>query len=266
MKIVLPSLLASVSFLTIGATHAFAQATYSGNQSTGFGGALGQSTLSITDNATTGVVNFSLAATGSISDVAFFFSTGSGGVTDTTSVPDSGDEGRRAITGESTSPVQQTPVYFATGFSAKYAVAIDNAQHDNLFQLVPGQSYLSYVSAASNITQTGGTGSAVTYGFSLTEAQLGIAPGGSFSFVATLSNAQDGTNNIYRSDETIGASNVDGQGLSGNLGNTGTLTYSGFDTYTTSVPEPTTWLGALLVVALLGRFYVLRPRRTTGSI
>ena len=90
MKIVLPSLLASVSLLTIGATHAFAQTPYSGNQSTGFGGALGLSTLSITDNAATGVVNFSLAAPAGISDVAFFFSTGSGGVTDTTSIPDCG--------------------------------------------------------------------------------------------------------------------------------------------------------------------------------
>ena len=133
--------------------------------------------------------------------------------------------------------------------------------------LVPGQSFLTFVSAASNITQTAGAGSAVTYGFSLTEQQLGIAPGGSFSFVATLSNAQDGSNsnNIYRSNETIGASNVDNN-AQGNLGNTGSLTYTGFDTYTTSVPEPTTWLGASLCVALLGRFYALRQRRTTGSI
>ena len=147
---------------------------------------------------------------------------------------------------------------FANNFSAKYAVAIDNSGNANLFQIVPGQSYLTYVSGANDTQVAAATGSAVTYGFSVTESQLGITAGSSFNFVATLTNANSdaGSGNntdVYRSNETIGASNVDNNSA-GNLGFNGTLTYSGFDTYITSVPEPATWLGALLCTALLGRF------------
>ena len=148
-------------------------------------------------------------------------------------------------------------VNFASNFSAAYAVAIDNSGNANLFQIVPGQSNLTYLSGANS------TQSSNTYGFSVTEAQLGITAGSSFNFVATLTNAQSDTNNVYRSNETIGASTSDAN-ATGNLMTTGTLTYTGFDTYITAVPEPATWLGAAFCVALLGKTLVSR-RRSVGT-
>ena len=264
------SLFAAAVLWTLGSASASAQTIYAGNQSTGFGGALGQSTLSISDNASTGVVSFSLAlgnGNTSFNDAAFYFSTGSGGVSNTSDVTDTADEGRRSISGDST-VTGRSLVNFANGFSAKYAVALDANGNANLFQLVPGQGYLTYLSGA-NSTHTSGTN---VYGFSINESQLGLTAGSgaSFSFVATLSNAnQDYNNNntgggFYRSNETIGASNVDNN-AQGNLANTGTLTYSGFDTYITAVPEPATWLGAVFCVALLGGKLVSR-RRSTAAI
>ena len=215
------------------------------------------------------MVSFSLAlgnGNTSFNDIAFYFSTGSGGVTNTSDVTDTGDEGRRAISGDS-AVTGRSLVNFAAGFSARYAVALDANGNANLFQIVPGQGYLTYLSGA-NATHT--TGSNV-YGFSLNESQLGLTAGSgaSFDFVASLSNSNQDFNGdgsgggFFRSNETIGASNVDSNAMD-NLGNTGTLTYSGFDTYVTTVPEPATWLGAAFCVALLGQVLVSR-RRSVGT-
>ena len=233
-----------VVFCTV---HARAQSTYFGNQSTGFGSPLGKSTLSISDNAITGVISFNLSTgnAGGFDNIAFYFSTGSGGVSDTSTLTDTGDAGRRSISGEGATS-GQSQVSFAAGFSAQYAVALDSAGNANLFQIVPGQGYLTYVSGASYTNTSTGN-----YGFSINATQLGLAvgSGSSFGFVATLSNPSSGTNNndVFRSNETIGASNVDNNSV-GNPGIGGTLTYSGFDTYTLSVPEPSTYLGGLGLV------------------
>ena len=241
------SIVAFASILGVAPEWAQAQSLYSGNKSTGFGAPLGNGTLSVSDDASTGAITFNLS-TGNgadFNDIAFYFSVGSGGVSDTSSVTDTGDEGRRSISGQGVS-AGPTQVDFASGFSAKYAVALDAKGDANLFQIVPGQGYLTYLSGANySNTSTG------NYGFSINASQLGLTAGSgsSFSFVATLSNASDGSNanNVYRSNETIGASNVDNNSA-GNLGNTGTLIYSGFDTYTLSVPEPSTYLGGAGIV------------------
>ena len=239
--------------LAFSAAPALAQSKYFGNQSTGFGSPLGKSTLSITDNATSGLISFNLSTGngGGFNNIAFYFSTGSGGLSNTSTLTDTGDDGRRSITGQGVTS-GQSPVSFAAGFSAKYAVALDANGNANLFQIVPGQSYLSYVSGA-NYTNT----SAGNYGFSFNATALGLTAGSgsSFDFVATLSNPSSGNfsdgspmNDVYRSNETIGASNLDNNAV-GNPGVGGTgLIYSGFDTYTLSVPEPSTYLGGLALV------------------
>ena len=254
------SLFTTAVLWMLGSAAAFAQTTYSGNQSTGFSGPLGQSTLSISDDPSTGVVSFSLTLGGgntNFNNIAFYLSTGGSGVSNTLSITDTGDDGRRSISGNS-STTGRSLVNFASGFSAGYAIALDSNGNANLFQIVSGQGYLTYLNGA-NYTHP----SSNVYGFSINESQIGLTAGSSFSFVATLSNANDGNNGgFYRSNETIGASNVDANSQ-GNLGNTGTLTYSSFDTYVTAVPEPATWLGAAFCVAVLGGTLV--SRRSAGA-
>ena len=248
MKILQKFLGLTVAIAALAPACAFSQSLYYGNQSTGFGSPLGKSTLSITDNASTGVISFNLSTGngGGFNDIAFYISTGSGTETSTADITDTGDNGRRSISGNSPT-TGRTLVNFASGFSAKYGVALDANGNANLFQIVPGQGYLTYISGANSSNSSAGN-----YSFSLTEAQLGLNAGQSFSFVATLSNANsDGNGGIFRSNETIGASNVDNN-TQGNLGSTGTLTYSGFDTYTTAVPEPATWLAGVLIVTGAG--------------
>lgn len=246
------TVLTMIGILALASSAAMAQSNYQGNKSTGFAGPLGNSTLTISDNPNTSIVTFSLAATAAINNVAFYFSTGSGGVADTTTLTDTADAGRRSITGQGTS-AGHTNVTFASGFSAKYALALDNSGNANLFQIVPGNANLTFVSGA-NATQTGNT-----YGFSFNETLLGITPGSSFDFVATLTNANSGNNgnDVFRSNETIGVSNSDNN-ATGNLGNTGTLTYTGFDTYVTTVPEPATWLAGMLTLSTAA--YSMRRR------
>ena len=88
-------------------------------------------------------------------------------------------------------------------------------------------------------------------------------------FVATLGNGVDGTNgnNFYRSNETIGASNADNNAV-GNLANTGTLAYTGFDTFTlagVAAPEPSTWVTAMMGASMLVGVQTMRRRRQQAT-
>src|SRR5436309_11740700 len=84
----------------------FAQ-TFPGNGATGFGGALGNSALSISDSG--GNINFSLGlgngGTGfnaSSNDIVLYFDSAAGGFGDNSTFNDNADAGREAISGANT--------------------------------------------------------------------------------------------------------------------------------------------------------------------
>jgi hypothetical protein len=248
--------LAFAAFVAVTSA-AFAQ-TFPGNGATGFGGALGNSSLSISDSG--GVLNFSLGlgsgGTGfnaSNNDIVLYLDSTAGGFGDNSTFNDNGDGGREAISGANTSNASRALLTFAPGFTADYAIAIDSAGNGNLFQLASGgNNSLTFVSGI-NLSQTGNT---LTFNLPLTS--LGLTQGQSFNFVGSLI-----SQTAFRSNETIGTSvtTPDTLGDAPNAGFNGTTTFATFDTYTTAaaVPEPATVL-LVAPTVLAGMFYLRRRR------
>lgn len=228
--------------------------TYKGNGGGSFGGQLGASSLTVSENTGTGLLTFSFTPGGSggFNNIAFYIDSGSGGVTSSTQINDTGgsgtgvtsaDAGQISISADS-NVTGQAHVNFAAGFAANYAIAFDSAGNANLFSLSPGNTEAFTVSANYTVPATG----AGPYVFSLNSTAIGLAAGkGSFTFVADLSNANadgNGDGAFYLSNETIGNSTVTVSDGSANAGNTGTLVYSSVATF--SVPEPGTWAMMIL--------------------
>ena len=236
----------AIALLSLTATAAMA-ANYTGNTLTGFGGTLGNSTLTITNSGNT--VNFSLAAGTSFTSngIALYINSVAGGLSDTSTLTDHSDGGHEVLSG--TDGTNRTLVTFASGFGADFALSIEPTSA-NLFSLAAGGP--TFVTGA-NISNPSGN----TFNFSLNLSDIGLAPGGSFSFVASLISTT-----AYRSNETIGTSStVPGTpGDAPNAGFNGTTTFSGSNTFqSAAVPEPSTVL--LIGPALLGGMFFVRRRR-----
>ena len=111
-------------------THA--QVAYSGNNHTGFGGTLGDASLTINDDGTALTFNFSKGASGTLDDiVVIYIDSKTGGHSDTTNFTDDGDSARKAVSTKSGS--NSPTVTFPSGFTADYAVGVvviwRNRQH-----------------------------------------------------------------------------------------------------------------------------------------
>jgi hypothetical protein len=223
--------------------------TYQGNGGTGFGGAIGNSVLTVSDSGS-GIINFSLA-TGvpfSGNDLVLYIDSKAGGVNNNSTFTDNGDGGREAISGynASNTPPSRALVTFPAGFGADFAVSIEPNVFAGLFNLSTPTNF-GFI-ASANLS---GSGSG-PFTFSLNRSDLGLGPTDPFSFVGTLISTT-----AYRSNETIGTS-VTTPGTAGdtpNSGFTGTQTFATADTF--AVPEPS----GIIVVGLLGAAGLLRRRR-----
>ena len=186
-----------------------AQVSYSGNGNTGFGGALGSNSLSLSDDGTTITFDFNSAIGSNV--IVIYIDSKTGGFANAESFTDNADGGRRAV---STVDGGNNPVVtFPAGFTADYAVAIGSS-FAVLFELSTGSH------TATGLTFTGGD-------TSVTFAQLGMTATDKFDFVAILN-----SETTFLSDEVIGTSSV-----SGNPGFAGSITFTGDRSY------PNTWTG-----------------------
>ncbi len=215
-----------------------AQTTFTGNAATGFGGTIGQSSLTISDNGTT--INFSLTkgTGGGFNDVmVMYIDSKTGGFANTASMNDQIDNNRKAISGASggsvsLDPVNRSTVNFPSGFLPDYAISLDpnsgTSAFGGLWSLANGgDNSLVFVSSA-NLTPLNST--SANYTFNCTKANLGItATNVTFKFVITYLNY----NNSFRSNEGYGAglpaTNVGaGTGTAPTTANfTSSLTYPG---------------------------------------
>ena len=256
----------SVLILGLSAAPQAQAAVYGGNGATGFGGPVGNGALTVTDDDN-GNVTFSFeAAGGSLggaapsNDLVIYLSTGATGLTSTSSLVsdvDNGDEGRRAVAGADSTNGTSTLVSFATGFQATYALSIED-NYVSLFSLpLPGTvNYLTYITGAAQ------TGEPDT--LTLPLADLGLSQGSSFEFAGTLISTQASSGDAtpaYRSNETIGPAVITpGPDGGSNVGSTGTVAFTGYDTYaSTAVPEPAG-------LAVLGLGGLLATRRRSHSV
>lgn len=166
-------LLPHLTLLTL-LTHLTAQADqYHGNGNTGFGGAIGNGTLTLSDDGTN--ISGTLTVGGSMNDVlVLYIQTGPGGFTNTSGFNDQGDSCRQAISGVSAGG--RSLLTFASGFQPNYAIALAPAAAGTggLWQLANGDDnslvHLTNVSLAP-LNNSG------PYTFSFPAALIGMIPG-----------------------------------------------------------------------------------------
>jgi hypothetical protein len=216
-------------------------AIYPGNGQTGFNGGVGNGNVAISDDGTNITLTLNDAVTLD-NDLVIYIDSVPGGFPDTSQFSDNGDGGREAISGYNSGNPSRTLVTFPSGFDADYALSIENS-FIGLFQLASGgNNSLNYITGASQ----SGSDAQGAYTVVFPIADLGITAGQSFNFDGTLI-----SESAYRSNETIGPSDAP----SGNLGFSGQLDFTGWDTYTTTaVPEPAS-------IVTLGGMSVLLVRR-----
>lgn len=279
MKTLIPAAaLAAAALLAPLAAQAQTSQTYQGNGMTGFGGTLGNGSLSVTStqtSATDGSITFTFISPSGgglpSNDVVIYIDSVAGGLADTSSLVDNGDAGREAISGfnaNNTNVAPQGPtrtqVNFAQGFGADYAISFENTVFNGLFSVPsPGNTFLNFVTGQGANQGTNGADS-ITF----TDAQIGLTPGQSFSFVGTLIDP----NSAYRSNETIGTSlTVPGMaGYEPNAGYTGTQTFAMSNTFTTAgtpaaAPEPGSMVPLAMGALALGGLVITRRRRTASA-
>jgi hypothetical protein len=229
------------------AVHANSQ-NYAGNGATGFGGPVGNGSVSLSDDGTNLTATFNPSGGFTGNDLVVYIDSVAGGFADNSTFFDNNDGGRTAVSGNNTGNPSASLVSFPAGFGADYALEFENNVFTGLFQLASGGgNSLGFVTGA---TPTSGGPYTVTFPLS----DIGVSAGGTFFFDGTLISTS-----AYRSNETIGSSITvpDNGGDAPNAGFNGSTTFTAEDAYTTSaVPEPTS-LGLLG----LGALALLRRRR-----
>jgi hypothetical protein len=226
-------------------------ASYPGNGASGFGGAAGQGSFSLTDNGTTlsGTIT---KGPGSFNDVlVIYFDSVGGGFTDTSTFADGADGLRKAISGFD-GGANRSVLTMPAGFTADYAIALGPAADNfgGLWQLAAGGNN-SLIFVKDLGLSPIGTATSANYSFSFNFADIGLAPnsGASFKMIGSYI-----SNTGFRSDESLpGNVSVDAQGYNPATG-TASVTYT-----SAAVPEPATIL--LIGPAILGGMLFIRRRR-----
>ena len=256
------------------AAQAQTTATFPGNGLNGFGGSVGNGTLTVSSDDS-GMLTFS-AAQGSNrtnfdsnSLVVYIDSGQTGGFASTAGLTDpstdKADGSHEAVSGvsanaTSTTGITQTVATFATGFNANYAVVFDGTGVTStylgnviLFSLGTGGS-INYVTSAFVKTPN-------DYTLTVPASDLGLGGIGAHALNLEGTLIADAA---YRSNETIGTS-VTVPGTTGdtpNAGFVGTTTFSTSDAFAFDVvPEPGTNAFVGLTAAALAGFGWLRRRR-----
>ena len=146
---------------------------YPGNGNTGFGGAIGNGALTLSDDGTN--ISGTLAVGGSMNDVlVLYIQSGTGGFADTSGFNDQSDSCRQAISGVSASG--RSLLTFASGFQPNYAIALSPtaAGTGGLWQLANGGNNSLVYLGSVNLAPLNNTG---PYTFSFPAALIGMIPG-----------------------------------------------------------------------------------------
>lgn len=215
-------------------------ATYLGNGNTGFGGAVGQGSLLLTDDGTTLYGTFTRGS-GNFNDaLVIYIDSILGGASSTLNYTDSGDGLRRAISGYN--GTDRSVLTMPAGFLPDYAIALGPASdsYGGLWALVEGGSH----TWLAGVSLTPLVNNAATYTFSLNLASIGSPL--SFKLLGTYI-----SNTGYRSDEALATAVSGVQGWN-------PFTANGYGIYV--VPEPST-VALLSLGGLLAAGYGIRRRR-----
>ena len=232
--------------LLSGAISAFGAGTFPGNGSTGFGGAVGTGSISISDSLAGMTITLNRGA-GPLNDaLVLYLDTTSGGFTDTSLFSDNADGGRTAISGANIGNGSRTVASFP-GLQADYAIAIENSFIGVFGLAAGGNGSLNFLFGQAQ----SGNNSDPSYSINISPAQMsqiGLTAGvqKTFLFVGSYISTS-----AYRANETVGASvTIPGDG-SGNAGFNNQQEFTGYNSYQL-VPEPSS--AALLLLGAAGLF------------
>lgn len=246
--------LASFAAATLVCAFAAHATDFSGNGDTGFGGAIGGATLTLTDDGTN-VSGTLTKGSGNFNDaLVIYIDSVSGGFSDTSGFNDANDPSRKAISGIDGGG-NRSLMTFESGFLPDYAIALGPSDNGfgGLWQLANGgNNSLPFVASVS-LNPTG-TATSSTYTFSFSLSDIGLTPGAGQSFDLFGSYI---SNTGYRSTEAIAGNDSGTQGWQPFL-------QTAFGTYTTvAVPEPSTL--ALFGLSGLGMLLAVNRWRNSFS-
>jgi hypothetical protein len=231
-----PALLAIL--VLVNARPAYASSsTFSGNGSTAFNGAVGDGTLTVSDDGSGGV-DFSLTlGNGQTNfggnDFVLYLDNGKGGgISSTATLTDDADGGRSAVSEDSGSG--RSTLNFNSVLAPQYAIDIESGYGD-IFKLNTPSNLTLVDGAAPGAASANSTGLTYTYAqgtptvatLDLPAADFGLSSysGGTLTFFG-IQVSESG----YSSNELIGSATG-----SGGWGNTQTVTVA--NTFTAAVPE-----------------------------
>ena len=203
-----------------------AQVSYSGNGNSGFGGPIGNASMTINDDGTTITFTFTKGGADFNDSMAMYISTGATGrsVIDT-NVNDTADALRRAISNTGSGDIT-----LPAGFAATHGVAI-NTGFGGLWSIPAtgsiGANGLVFITAVGNPAAT----TTASFTFSFDWSDIGLTNKDKFDFVITYGNPNDGGTNMFSSDEAFG------DGIGGGNPGTSAITFTGDKSY------PNTWTG-----------------------
>ncbi|OYU45200.1 MAG: hypothetical protein CFE44_08785, partial [Burkholderiales bacterium PBB4] len=172
-----------------------------GNNATGFGGPVGQGSLTLSDDGTTLTGTLTKGAAAFNDNLVLYIDSQSGGFSSTSGFADAADALRRAISGIDSGAGNRSTLTFPAGFTADYAIALgpSSASFGGVWSLANGgANSLGYI-ASVNVTPVG-TATAATYTFTLPVSQLGLTAnsGASFRILGTYISSTG-----FRSDEAV---------------------------------------------------------------
>ena len=176
--------------------------TFAGNGLTGFGGTLGTGSLEVCAISGTTIDFTYTRGSDDFNDfMVIYIDTQSGGITNTANLTDTGDDGRKAISGFDGG--SRSTLDFPPGFEPDFAISMNNG-FAGLFEIVESGSHTYIQSALLSPTATN---NAATYTFNIDFANVNTTPSAeSLKLLATYINPAG----AFRSNEAIGRMNTVG--------------------------------------------------------
>jgi len=196
-----------------------------GNTNAGFGGVIGTGSLDLITLAD-GSVSLTINRGGAdFNDAAVvYIDTGVGGITNTSILTDTADDGRRAISGGTNSDLG-----FAAGFSPAFAVSYQTS-FAGLFSIGADPANHGFVAGVGGGTNSNDASFPINFNL----ADIGLAAGDSFRVLVTYLNA----GNAYRSGEFIGTADTGPFADGANIGNNAHTLSADSYILVNSIPTP----------------------------
>lgn len=179
-----------------------AQVNYTANGNSGFGGAVGGSNMTISDNGTDVTITFNRGAGTFDNEMVIYIDSQTGGFSSTVDFadPDDGDKLRRAINGAGTfGGATRSVVNFPAGMEPDFAIAV-NTSFGGLWELINNASF-PFITGVGNPTSN--TDASFTMSFSKADIGIGVGDAIEFTFVVTYLDGFGG-GGVFRSDEGYG--------------------------------------------------------------